>query len=251
MWTERQAVEIFHLLFLRAFGARVDKSLYALKGGGNLRFFHKSVRYSEDIDLDLRTMSAATLRNHMNRILTAPSFVQVLRAQQIELVKSTAPKQTDTTQRWKIQLHVGGATDVPTKIDFSRRGLDENSEYAPVDPEIIRSYRLYPIFVQHYTTEAAFRQKIKALASRRETQARDVFDLKLLLDAGEGKKPLPQDVQKMLPQAIECAIAVGYDAFMAQVFAYLEPEHQQHYQERIIWESLQDEVVNALEALRP
>src|SRR5438552_12756743 len=112
MWTERQAVEIFHLLFLRAFGARVDKSLYTLNGGGNLRFFHKSVRYSEDIYLDLRTMSAATLRNHMDRILNAPSFVQALQAQQIELIKSTAPKQTDTTQRWKIQLRVNGAADV-------------------------------------------------------------------------------------------------------------------------------------------
>jgi len=54
MWAPRQAVEIFHMLFLHAFGTRVDKSLYALKGGGNLRFFHKSIRYSEDIDLDVR-----------------------------------------------------------------------------------------------------------------------------------------------------------------------------------------------------
>jgi predicted nucleotidyltransferase component of viral defense system len=56
MWNERQTIEIFHLLFLRAFGARVDKSLFALKGGCNLRFFFKSVRYSEDMDLDIRTM---------------------------------------------------------------------------------------------------------------------------------------------------------------------------------------------------
>lgn len=250
MWTERQAVEIFHLLFLRAFGARVDKSLYALKGGGNLRFFHKSIRYSEDIDLDLRTVSVATLRNHMDRILSAPSFTQALRAQQIELIKATAPKQTDTTQRWKIQLRVNDAAEAPTKIDFSRRGLEEGSLYDPVDPEVIRSYRLYPVFVQHYGTEAGFKQKIDALATRKQTQARDVFDLKLLLDAGEGKKSLPEEAQKLLPQAIECAIAVGYDAFVSQVFAYLDPEYQKSYRDRAIWESLQEEVVNALEALR-
>ena len=34
-----------------AFGAHVDKSLFALKGGCNLRFFLKSIRYSENIDL--------------------------------------------------------------------------------------------------------------------------------------------------------------------------------------------------------
>jgi hypothetical protein len=47
MWNDRQAIEIFHLLFLRAFGARVDKALFALKGGCNLRFFLKSIRYSK------------------------------------------------------------------------------------------------------------------------------------------------------------------------------------------------------------
>jgi hypothetical protein len=29
MWSEREAVEVFHLVFLRAFGTRVDKALFA------------------------------------------------------------------------------------------------------------------------------------------------------------------------------------------------------------------------------
>jgi hypothetical protein len=57
MWTSRQTIEIFHLLFLRAFGARVDKALFVLNGGCNLQFFHKSIRHSEDMDLDIHTMS--------------------------------------------------------------------------------------------------------------------------------------------------------------------------------------------------
>ena len=65
MWTDRQAIEVFHLLFLRSFGARVDKTLFALKGGCNLRFFHRSIRYSEDMDLDIRTMAPATLRSNV------------------------------------------------------------------------------------------------------------------------------------------------------------------------------------------
>ena len=32
MWCPRETIEVFHLLFLRAFGARVDRALYALKG---------------------------------------------------------------------------------------------------------------------------------------------------------------------------------------------------------------------------
>lgn len=251
MWTERQAVEVFHLLFLRAFGARVEKSLYALKGGANLRFFHKSIRYSEDIDLDLRTMSAATLRNHMKRVLGAPSFAQTLQAQKIELTQISAPKQTETSQRWKLRLRVSDATDVPTKIEFSRRRLDDGAAYAPVDPEIVRKYRLYPVFVQHYAADAAFSQKIAALALRKETQARDVFDLKLLLDAGAGSKNLPHEARALLSQAIDCAMAVGYEAFASQVLAYLQPQHQADYKGRAPWEALQDEVVEALKALQP
>jgi hypothetical protein len=57
MWSACQTIEIFHLLFQRAFSARVDKALFALKGGCNLRFFLKSVRYLEDMDLDIHSMS--------------------------------------------------------------------------------------------------------------------------------------------------------------------------------------------------
>jgi hypothetical protein len=47
-FSARQHVEFFHLVFLRALVARgEDKGLFALKGGSNLRFFFRSVRYSE------------------------------------------------------------------------------------------------------------------------------------------------------------------------------------------------------------
>lgn len=50
MWTERQAIEVFHLIFVAHLGRRVDKALFAIKGGCNLRFFCRSIRYSEDIE---------------------------------------------------------------------------------------------------------------------------------------------------------------------------------------------------------
>src|SRR5262245_20559084 len=118
MWTERQAIEIFHLHFLRAFSTRVDKALFALKGGCNLRFYHRSIRYSEDMDLDIRTLATGTLRSNVETVLEATSFRHTLRSQQLEITESSAPKQTQTTQRWKIHLRLldTGVT-VPTKIE--------------------------------------------------------------------------------------------------------------------------------------
>jgi hypothetical protein len=39
-------VEQFHLLFLDQLGRKLDKRNYALKGGCNLRFYLRSIRYA-------------------------------------------------------------------------------------------------------------------------------------------------------------------------------------------------------------
>ncbi len=251
MWTERQVIEIFHLLFLRTFGARVDKALFVLKGGCNLRFFLKSIRYSEDMDLDIQTMAVGTLKNNVNRLLTDPAFVRGLRAQGIEVVNSAQPKQTETTQRWKLILRNSeSGAQVPTKIEFSRRGLDEERAVESVDAGIIRTYRLYPVIVQHYSVHAAFAHKVCALALREQVQSRDVFDLKSLMDLGGAERPLPETAAANLTAAIENAQAVDYDAFAGQVVAYLEPEYQDHYGHKQAWNELREQVINGLEALR-
>lgn len=250
MWNGRQTIEIFHLLFLRAFGARVDKALFAVKGGCNLRFFLKSIRYSEDLDLDIHTMSVGTLRNNVNRLLEAPSFAQTLQAQGIEIARMSVTKQTGTTQRWKLTLRLAeSGAEVPTKIEFSRRGLDGERAVESVDEGIIRTYRLYPVIVQHYSVHTAFAQKVSALALREQVQSRNVFDLKLLLNAGGAEQPLPETATANLATAIDNALAVDYDAFAGQVLAFLEPEYQEHYGKRKVWAELQEQVVDALEGL--
>jgi predicted nucleotidyltransferase component of viral defense system len=251
MWEAHQAVEIFHLLFLRAFGARVDKRLFALKGGCNLRFFHKSLRYSEDMDLDIKTMSVTTLGSNVRRVLDARPFAVALRAQGIEVAKSSQPMQTETTQRWKLTLRVlESGAELPTKIEFSRRSLEDETATDSVDDSIVRKYRLYPVILQHYSAHAAFAQKVAALALREQVQARDVFDLKLLLDAGASERPLSASAAAHLADASDNASAVDYDAFAGQVLAFLEPEYQEHYRSRKVWAEIQAQVVSHLSALR-
>ena len=46
-------------------------------------------------------------------------------------------------------------------------------------------------------------------------------------------------------------MAVGFDDFVGQVVAFLEPEHQRDYHQRAAWDALQENVVAVLEALQP
>jgi hypothetical protein len=141
------------------------------------------------------------------------------------------------------------AATFPTKIEFSRRTFDEGVELAAVEPELIRRYRLYPVLVQHYRAAAAFAQKISALALRTQTQARDVFDLKLLIDGGAHAAPLNKAELEHLPEAIENAMSIGFEDFVGQVVAFLEPEHQGDFETRASWETLQEQVVDTLRGL--
>jgi predicted nucleotidyltransferase component of viral defense system len=251
VWSDQEAIEIFHLLFLRAFGARVEKNRYVVKGGCNLRFFYRSVRFSEDLDVDVYGIPVATLRKNVDQVLAAQPFRDTVRAQRLEGVRVTAPKQTQTTQRWKVGLSLSPTgTELPTKIEFSQRETDGAARVAhePVSDVLLRRYRLYPVIVQHYTAEAAIEQKIAALALRSQTQARDVFDLNLLLDAHVAAREELGAVAELLPRALENAMSVGFSDFVGQVVAFLEPEYQQDYGRRASWDRLQARIVEALEA---
>src|SRR6266481_2700969 len=91
----RQSIEMFHLVFLRALAAKGDdKGLFTLKGGCNLRLFFGSVRYSEDIDIDVSVIAKGTLKNKVDRLLHAPTVVGPLKTHSIEISDISAPKQT-------------------------------------------------------------------------------------------------------------------------------------------------------------
>lgn len=246
-----KTIELFHLLFLKHLEGKLDKNLYALKGGANLRFFFKSIRYSEDIDFDVKIVSKNTLQQKITKLLKSQPFEQVLSSKGIEIVHLTEAKQTDTTQRWKLNLRVPtSALPLPTKIEFSRRtsNMKEETTFEAIDTDIIRMHQLYPILTNHYTARAAFCQKIHALISRTETQARDIFDLKWLIDQKINIKLLPSSLK--IKEAIENVNSVGFSEFKGHVVAYLMPEYQEYYATSNRWQEIQTQVIHTLQKLQ-
>ncbi len=250
-YTPQQYTEIFHLVFLRHLESKLAKNLYALKGGCNLRFFFKSIRYSEDIDFDVKTVAIETLRAKVSKILRSPPFEQTLRSHDIEISHLSESKQTGTTQRWKLGLRVRGSTiALPTKIEFSRRKMEGKIVFEPVDPDLIRSYHLYPVMTNHYDLETAFRQKIDALILRTGLQTRDIFDLKLLLERGADLKLISPYISKKIDLAIERIDECHFSDFKGQVVAYLAFDYQNYYDSPKIWQSIQYTLINSLKTLK-
>jgi predicted nucleotidyltransferase component of viral defense system len=253
MLSARQSVELFHLVFLRALVARgEDKGLIALKGGCNLRFYFGSVRYSEDIDLDVAVIAKGTLKNRVDRLLRSPLVLSPLRTHGISLEDVSTPKQTETTQRWKVGLRISGAAiALRTKIEFSRRDAIDGAVFEATEREVLRPYGLTPTLVTHYGLDAAISQKIHALAGRAEPQARDVFDLNLLL-ARKDATSLSLDAirRDWIPKAIDSALGISYDDYVSKVVAYLDPEQRELFIGRDAWEAMQNEVVSRLAEIR-
>ena len=251
MRNSQESVELFHLLFLRHMNEKIEKNLYAVKGGCNLRFFFKSIRYSEDLDIDIKTIAKETLRNKINRLLESKNFQDALATKGIEIEQVFESKQTETTQRWKLSLKLSNSpVPLPTKIEFSRRKLNEDFIFEPVDQTLINYHQLYPILINHYSQDMAFFQKIDALVHRTEVQARDVFDIHLLLDRDIKLEKMPDALIQKLDIAIENALSVDFSEFKSKVVAYLMKEYQDYYNSPLLWSEMQTKVALILEGLQ-
>ena len=246
-YTSMQYVELFHLLFLDQLGRKLDKRFYALKGGCNLRFYLKSIRYSEDLDIDIQIFPKDKLRDIVSGILKSKPFTQILQVHGIMIGRWSEPKQTETTQRWKAGLSISESNILlPTKIEFSRRGMKGNTIFAAVDPELIRNYRLSPIMANHYDSHSAYEQKVEALITRSATQARDIFDINLLLNAGVDIDISSSKLKSRLHEAESNVMSVTFDIFKSQVLSYLHPDYRKQYDSESVWDDIALKVVKAL-----
>jgi len=255
MFTDTQIREVFHFYFLDRLLKLSDPGLYILKGGVNLRFFFRSPRYSEDMDIDVLAGSVQTLKKNGYKILNDGAFRRSLRSFDIADIEVNDPakaKQTETTQRFRFGLVTPAGYRLPTKVEFSRRNefSDDESESTLVDTEIARSYRRLSFRCPHYTGGTAVVQKVRALAGRPVTQARDVFDLAILFRGGH--RPSAAWSQLLAngerAKAIDCLMGLTWQEFEGQVVEFLEMDYREEYGSKDAWNLLQNLVLSRLEA---
>jgi len=119
-----------------------------------------------------------------------------------------------------------------------------------IDPDIARRYRKLAYRCRHYPGEVAVTQKIKALAGRTVTQARDVFDLAILFSGGYTLSTAQASLisKPQLSRAIDCLMGLSWDDYRGQVVEFLDSESRSEYGTEPAWKALQALVLDTLDA---
>jgi len=245
-------VEAFHLAFLRAFSSSVSAEHFSIKGGCNLRFFFGSDRYSEDLDLDVCEVPVHQIQEKVMAILESGGLKATARTYRIARVRPpnlSRAKQTETVQRFKVHLETTSGEDLPTKIEFSRRGMDQPIRVEAIRPEVLLPYRMPSLILPHYAADAAARQKIRALIGRPVPQARDVFDLYVLSAQPE---LLALDLRgvfsrRELETALTNTYSINYEQFRDSVVSFLSPQNQERYESKVVWDQIRLVTVSLIE----
>jgi predicted nucleotidyltransferase component of viral defense system len=245
MYSSRELREVFHFCFLERLLKIADANLFVLKGGVNLRFFFRSPRYSEDMDLDVLAGNVATLKKNGYKVLQDAAFRRPLRAYGIADIDVNDPdkaKHTATTQRFRVQLVTIGGERLPSKVEFSRRASaadHEGVESAQADSEIARRYQRLAFRCQHYNGQAAVVQKVLALAGRAVTQARDVFDLDILQRGGHTRGLGVHAIvgPAKCAAALEKLESLRFDDFAGQVLEFLDDDARRELDSPAAWQA--------------
>jgi predicted nucleotidyltransferase component of viral defense system len=252
MFNTLQQREIFHLEFLRWFSRKIEARYYTIKGGANLRFFFNSVRYSEDMDVDISDVAVDVLQNVVLGILLSQSFKNIFNYYNIENI--IAPdiekaKQTETTQRFKIHLITSAGENLFTKVEFSRRGIKTGVIVQSVSDHILRPYKLAPLILPHYNIRATINQKIDAIASRPVTQARDIYDLYILNSQYSDKDTGEYEIagREKFRKAYNNLFSVTFEQFRDSVVSYLPPEDQVIYNSKSSWDEVRLKAASLIE----
>jgi len=255
MYNQLQLREIFHLEFLRRLARKIKPEHYAVKGGSCLRFFFKSIRYSEDMDLDLRGLRVDIVKDTVMNILESRDFQKNLTsfgAEQIVPPDMSRSKQTETTQRFKVHIITASGEDLFTKVEFSRRGFKGNVIIESVEEEVLRGYKMPPLLAPHYDARSLIIQKINALAARTTIQARDIFDIYTMgaqcdIPRIEAEKGVGRSKIKIAHANL---FEVSFEQFRDTVISYLAVEDQALYASVARWDEIKLRVASFLESAR-
>jgi hypothetical protein len=201
------------------------------------------------MDIDVSPLvPIRTLRNTVDQILGGPALAAGLRPHGISGLRFSAPKQTETTQRWKILLDMPDGVPLSTRLEFSRRTQDIEANQSTPTRDVLETVFFPPFVAAHYGPQEMMIQKIRALGSPSRVAARDLFDLHHLCfqypDIASQKTRLlgPKDIEK----AVDKVNRFSLDDFRQQVLPFLPEDLHALYGHSAGFRAMQETVERRL-----
>ncbi len=251
-----EIAEGFHLTFLQALATRANPAAWALKGGGNLRFFYGSERFSEDIDLDTFDIEPWAFQDRVDQTLASDLLKRTLGVLGSRIEYVNPKERSETKSKWVLGVrHPSESEPVYTQIEISHREYPYR-EFAKVESVPHAAVDRYAAAVRrltfgHYLPRGAIAQKIDALWGRDVRQPRDVFDLDLLFRIAPDALSRGDADEAGLRASITRIFEIGYDEYRAKVLSFIEPDALPLYEPVEVWEGMQMKVAEHLEELLP
>jgi hypothetical protein len=150
----------------------------------------------------------------------------------------------------------GGGVRYPTKVEVSFRDHHTADAVVTAAPPqgVLDVYGLRGFAVQHYALDAAVRQKIQALAGRREAQARDAFDLCVLVPDAPAAALLDFLAKNLSPDQLQEArtrsLAISFDEYRGQVLEFLEEAERESQGTEGAWDEIRLRTEELVEAIQ-
>lgn len=251
-----EITEGFHLAFMQALATRANPAAWALKGGGNLRFFYGSARFSEDIDLDTFDIEPWVFQDRIDQALASDLLKRTLGTLGSHIDYVNPKERSETKSKWVLGLrHTSETEPVYTQIEVSHREYPYR-DFVKVEPVSQAAGAPYAAALRrptigHYLPRAAIAQKIDALWGRDVRQPRDVFDLDLLFRIAPDALSRGDVDEADLRAAISRLFEIGYDEYRAKVLSFIESAVLPLYEPVDVWEGMQMTVATRLEGLLP
>lgn len=247
---EQQVVESFHLALMTVLGERAGRDVFVLKGGTSLRFFLKSIRYSEDIDIDVPTVEQWRFTDRIKVAVEGEALARLLSLLGTSMDQGYRKGASATKEDWSFELvHPDVPLPVRTRLEVSYREHDYPADsFFPDRPanDVMAPYAraLRAPIITRYRVPVAMSQKVRALYGRTETQPRDVFDLDFLLG---GWPDRPTDLEEAeIGAAIDRVFELDYGEYASKVVTMLDPVLATLYEGEEAWGDMQQRVIDAL-----
>jgi len=180
--------EFFLLVFLRHLSQRFAGRKWAVRGSACLRFFHRSPRIPEEIEIDMDSrMSQAAIKESVETVLENKVFAAVLATKGIKSVKASPAKKTALAIVWKVVITSSAGRRINTVIEVGTRKKAPSYSTGTPATTVLERHSFQPFSAQFYGADEMAAQAITALVAAKRNASRYLFDLDRLFNSARVK----------------------------------------------------------------